>query len=172
MVFYWKLKGMTDRQNWRIMKPMSKRWSIVRRWPQEQRTEQCDQVSGKHEIISHFCLWHFVGRHCISKVKTEFDSRASACARVCVRARMIWKLLNNTWHFGGETAFPAMRMMRTVHWHLGRYKPKENNLLTFVKLACWRMQGHFFLSGMKICTEIPVGPLHTRTCTWQPSLVS
>ena len=54
-------------------------------------------------------------------------------------------------------------MMRTVHWHLGRYKPKENNLLTFVKLACWRMQGHFFLSGMKICTEISFGPIHTRS---------
>ena len=57
-----------------------------------------------------------------------------------------------------------MRMMRTVHGHLGRYIPKENNLLTFVKLACWRTQGHFFLSGMKIGTDISVGPLHTRTC--------
>ena len=25
------------------------------------------------------------------------------------------------------------------------------------------MQGHFFLSGMKICTEISFGPLHTRS---------
>ena len=72
--------------------------------------------------------------------------------RVCVRGRMVWKLLTNIWQFRGWTAFPCMLMVKSVHSHLW-YKPYENNLLTFAKDArniyfsvAWKYAEKFLLT--------------------------
>ena len=112
---YWNYtvwKHMTARR----IKPMSKRWSLVRMvtpravWPSQRQTPN-HFISARESVCVCVCVWRACARACVCV-------SACVCVCVCARARMIWRLLTNIWQIGGCSACSDTPVAWTFHWYL------------------------------------------------------